>query len=829
MARVDFGKLRAGVSTDTTKSPRELFNLLPKKAPRYTYLRDVQAEVLDQWSDRRGSRDLTIKMNTGSGKTVVGLLLLKNCLNDGVGPAVYVAPSPHLAQQVMREAEDLGIEVTDEIRSARFQSGKAILVINIYHLISGKSIFGIGDQGIKVRIGSIIIDDAHACLDAAEEQFTLTITKPHHVYDELLKLFEEELGQQSPSGVLDIKAEDPHKVMLVPFWAWVRLQNDVQQILRKHQTDRELEWALPLLKDHLHLCRCAFGAGQVEIAPRCLPITMIPSFVAASRRIFMSATFRDESVLVTHFDADPESIRNVITPSSGGDIGDRMILVPQEANPQLDDEELRDLFHEFSRNHNVVVIVPSNYRARFWSNVATKTLTSSNLDDGVRALQKGHVGLVVLVNKYDGIDLPNEACRVLVIDGLPDVRRKLDKLDQAALAGSQFMMNQAVQRIEQGMGRGIRSKDDHCAVFLMGRSLTSHLYTAGALNSFTAATRAQLDISNEMASQLRHGKIDDFKAVIESFLERDVTWITASRAAVIGAEYNNQASFSPAAIHERRAFNAATISDFVTAKDEMQQAINGELNPRVKAWLKIEMAEYLHRINASEAQQVVKAAVAVNNQLTRPIEGIQYVRMEARSVEQASVCIDTFRQKYSNPNDLLIVINGHLDALVFEPEKASLFEETLKTVAELVGFEGERPEATSGRGPDVLWNLGHARFLVIECKNGAATDKINKHDCNQLTGSMQWFDEKYGATCVATPIIVHPARVFEYAATPRPETRVITVDKLVSFCTELRKFVTAVVQMPLYGTPAEVSRLLVSHGLARDNFVERFTLPFKTK
>src|SRR5438876_971776 len=94
--RIDFSNLRTGVSADTTKSPRELFNLLPSKAPKYTYLRDVQAEVLDRWAERRSARDLTIKMNTGSGKTVVGLLILKSCLNDGVFPAVYVAANPHL-------------------------------------------------------------------------------------------------------------------------------------------------------------------------------------------------------------------------------------------------------------------------------------------------------------------------------------------------------------------------------------------------------------------------------------------------------------------------------------------------------------------------------------------------------------------------------------------------------------------------------------------------------------------------------------------------------------------------------------------------------------
>ncbi|MBC5638693.1 hypothetical protein H8S33_18125 [Ornithinibacillus sp. BX22] len=89
-------------------------------------------------------------------------------------------------------------------------------------------------------------------------------------------------------------------------------------------------------------------------------------------------------------------------------------------------------------------------------------LNSKNLHAGVEKLKEEHVGLVVVINKYDGIDLPKSACTVLVIDGLPDVRRKIDKIEESALQGSELVLNNKIQKIEQGMGRGIRSKDDYC-------------------------------------------------------------------------------------------------------------------------------------------------------------------------------------------------------------------------------------------------------------------------------------------------------------------------------------------------------------------------------
>ncbi len=78
-------------------------------------------------------------------------------------PAVYVSPTPHLAEQVRSEATDLGLEVTEDPRASRFQNGKAILVTHVHRVINGKSVFGVGDEGVKIPIGSIVIDDAHTC------------------------------------------------------------------------------------------------------------------------------------------------------------------------------------------------------------------------------------------------------------------------------------------------------------------------------------------------------------------------------------------------------------------------------------------------------------------------------------------------------------------------------------------------------------------------------------------------------------------------------------------------------------------------------------------
>lgn len=78
--------------------PRAVWDSL-RKAHGYGYLRDVQGVVLTEWDERRGEADIVIKVNTGGGKTIDGLVILQSYLNDGVVPALYVAPSSYLAQR----------------------------------------------------------------------------------------------------------------------------------------------------------------------------------------------------------------------------------------------------------------------------------------------------------------------------------------------------------------------------------------------------------------------------------------------------------------------------------------------------------------------------------------------------------------------------------------------------------------------------------------------------------------------------------------------------------------------------------------------------------
>ncbi len=765
---VNYGALKPGLTVDTVTDPQKLFHALPAKAKKYAYLRDVQGEVLTRWFAVKDMRDVVIKMNTGGGKTVVGLLLLKSCINGGAGPAVYLAPDHYLCSQVSAEAAELGLATTDDPRSIEFRTGKAILVIPIHTLVNGKSKFGVGHE-IEIEIGSLVVDDAHACLAQAEEQFTLSLPRSHPAYGKLLNIFRDDIRRQSPVAAAEIERGDPRGILPVPYWIWMDKQDRVISVLLEHQNDPELRFVWPLLKNDLLLCRSFFTSQKIEISLRCLPIDTIPSFTNARRRVYMTATLADDAVLVTDFGADPSAVAKPISPKTASDLGERMILVPQEINPKVTDEELKAFVAQYKSKHNVVVIVPSLQRAAFWGDVATPelTLTSQNIHAGIEVLRKSSGNLAVLVNKYDGVDLPGDSCRVLVVDGVPDARRLIDRHEQAALRSSDRLTTRQVQRIEQGMGRGIRSNDDYCVVILMGARLLSTLYAAGASKHFSAATAAQLALSKQLSDQIEKKGLSELHEPIGDILARNPGWVTAAKNALIEISNPSEVTVDPIAVAQRQSFEAARQKQYETSESVLR-SVEATIESRlVQGWLLEQIATVLHPLDKVRSQQVLAAANERNSVVTRPLSGIAYKKLDAGALDQAQQAQKFLTATYPRGgNTIILGMNGVLENLSFGPDGAEKFEQALADLGHHLGFRSQRLEKDGIWNLDVLWGIGNLEFALLPCKSEATSPTISKHYTDEVSGAVNWFKGAYDSTCNATPVIVHPSSVLDKLAAP---------------------------------------------------------------
>lgn len=825
MSGIDFGKIAATNASRQLLHPRDIFNALPSKGRAYDYLRGPQDQVLAQWFDKRDARDSVVKLNTGGGKTVVGLLIARSCLNEGKGPVAYLTPDHYLANQVRDEADRLGISTTDSARSYAYSSGEAVLVDVFQRLFNGQSIFGVSGSVPKaaaVSVGSVIVDDAHSCLSKAEQTFRMVIPSSESAYGELLDLFDDAIDGQSPAGLMALRSSRPSAIQQVPYWSWADRQARVLEILHPITNEPPYLFAWPLIVDALPVCRAIFTADALEIAAPCLPVQSLIGFQRAKRRIYLTATLADDGILVTDFAADESSVSSPIVPASAGDIGDRLILIPEQTHPDADPAIFRKVILALARERNVVVIVPSRPRAKTWEDDAVLVLDKDNLSSGVEQLRANPtLGLVVLINRYDGVDLPGDACNVLVVDGLPEALDAVDRLDQAQLLGSDVLVARQVQRLEQGMGRATRSNEDHCVVILLGARLAERLYGESARRSFSPATRAQLELSDAVAQALKEMPVSSLNDVIRQCLDRDPAWVAASRGALAPLKYE-PARLAGWTVRGRKAFDLAAAGEYRRGVEELNRAIGSASDDQMKGYLQQQAAAYLHMVNAVEAQQLQLTANRRNRSLLRPMDGVRYEKLLAPTLEQGAAASAWLQAHYSGATELALGFNSLVADLQWGP-RTNAFEQAWSDLAWHIGWAGQRPEQDTGRGPDGLWAMNSGQFIITEAKSNTSDGHpVYKSDAEQLSNAMDWFRGEYpGIT--GTPLLVHPSQKFHRQAAVPLGCRIVTTRKLESLIVELKRLSAALSDADAYRDPVRTGQLLHAHSFTAAQFMRKHT------
>lgn len=750
---------------------------------------DIQTEVWDKWFRRRFDRDSVIKMNTGSGKTVVGLMLLQSCLNELKEPCAYFTPNKQLQQQVLATASDLGVQVATDLDDPNFLRGKSILVAPIHKLFNGQSRFGIRSRSQHFQqCGAILVDDVHASMDTIRDCYSIKIESGDKCYAKLLKLFESAIKGQSIHSYSAITSGEESDTVQVPYWDWQQLIERVETVLDSNLPAETRRFGFSMVRQHLSLCEAFVNRDEFEIRLPYPDLELFPSYVDADRRIFMTATLTDDSSLCASLGVERKAVEFPIAPKEAGDIGDRIILAPSRLS-KVRKEQVQNKLKEWSTRYNVVVLVPSFNSAEDWRWIADKVAEAGEVSEVVARLRNEHVGLVVLVNRYDGVDLPDDACRILVIDGLPQYRRPHSIVEQAVLNDSDALSRLQMQRVEQGMGRGVRSSDDYCAVLLLGPHLIYNAYKTGAKENFSPATRAQFELSERFSESITKEHFRQFVEAVEAFLDRDPEWVEASHAALAKVEYPERYEINDWAIVERLAFDDATSQQGEEAATRLKDAVKA-LPRRERGFYEQRAAAYMNTQSPKRAIGIQRSA-RVKNKFLLKRGDLTKAKRSTISGAQSKRALDFLEsKKFETRDDFKLWGKSVLCDLVPDPAHGSSasFEAAVEAVGCLLGFDSTRPENESNVGPDNLWRSNEGPALLLEAKSESEAERISRRDLSQCAHSVDWFASTFGQED-NLGVLVHGSNCAESNAVPRKNLQVFTFEKLEKFRENVSNYV----------------------------------------
>ncbi|OKH75817.1 hypothetical protein EB72_08360 [Mycobacterium sp. SWH-M1] len=836
---LDLGKISSG-KRQKLLEPRDIFAALPdKKWPR---LRAEQGEVLKTWFERRHEKDLVIKQNTGGGKTLVGLLIGQSSLNEAIAPVVYLVPDTYLIGQVIDTAKELGIAVTTNVRDETFLSSRAILVATFDKLINGRSTFGIRGRKAVTSLGTVIVDDAHAALTAARKQFCPTLPAECDGYRELLSLFAEDLKKQNLKAYTELADGDYAAPLRVPPSATASRTSQAMDILKKYGNDDSINsffFGWPLVAEDLALAVITFTHRFVEIRTPCPRIDLIPAFADGARRVYLTATLADEGILVTELGASPQSVKAPVTPDRASDLGDRLILAPQSINPDVDEDSIRQLVRDFAdgdRNGdqtleadpvNVVVLVPSDRRAKEWARFADETVNVKTMAPVIERMVSGeHVGVVVLVNKYDGVDLPNDACRLLVVDGVPTPLSGSEQRESAALTGSVTFEARKVQRLEQGMGRGIRDLQDYCAVLVLTREAALTLRNPKLIQFYSPVTRAQIELSQQIADQIEREGLEEIRNVLDVFLERDDEWVGASRAAVADVEYDRDGKVTEHAIARRTAFERAVAGNPGEAVDILRAGIDSLSDDLEIGWALEELASYQQLISPVDAQKTLAKARERNPGVIKAdvppapkkVKGPQH---------QAQTAAAYLAEIYADGVTLRLGVGALFDNIIWGVEEThDLAEEQIKLIGLHLGFTSTRPDKEENNGgPDNLWGLNPTTNAVIELKTEITRQDpvINADEAGQMLLSIQWDEKRNPDATNRVAVFVHPSSEMSPNVNLPAGTRAITRSDLEQLRSDVQNFADELAARGAWSDARTVAEALEHNNLTADKIITAHT------
>ncbi|EIZ1040772.1 DEAD/DEAH box helicase family protein [Vibrio parahaemolyticus] len=764
-------------------SPDGLFRDLPRRK-----IPDVlphQKSMMQNYSATAvNAKDVALQLPTGSGKTLVGLLIAEWRRRKFKEKVVYLCPNKQLVHQAVAQAEEkYGLSVVGFTGSkheystqdeTKYKLRENIAITTYSSLFNTKPYFDDADV--------IIVDDAHAAENYVTELWSLRVERfnekhnaVHSALSTLLKSYLDPLSYTRLTGQWD-SPTDKSWVDKLPTPVLDQLHDEICEVLDTHTKNSDLKYAWSLLRHNLRGCHFYMSSTEILIRPLIAPTWTHQAFHSAKQRIYMSATLGEGGDLERLLGRN--NIQRLPIPE-GWDtqgVGRRFFIFPTLSLNATDSVELRrKLLKQSSRS---LVLVPSEQMKAevvkdIEDNLSLTTFTADDIEHSKSQFVNTNSAVAVVANRYDGIDFPGDECRLLFIEGLPKSVNSQERFLMSRM-GANVLFNERIQtRVLQAIGRCTRSLNDFSAVIVTGEELPDYLVDPRRREYFHPELQAELEFGVE---QSKNSTIQEFEDNLSIFLENGKEWEDANQMIVDCRQSSTQKTFpsiqqlKDCVKHEVKYQAAMWQQDYVEALSQAETILglmtDGSLYGYRALWEYLAgSAAYLAGENNPELLKKSQLHFSRAKNAAKDIPWLVHVSKHAQQ--------QTAEQKEQEDKDRITMlqvekIEAMLESLgtahdrnfaeherkIFEGfNHSESFEEAHKLLGVHLGYDAGKVEISGS--PDPWWQCGEFCIVFEDHANAQDASSLSITKARQVSSHPTWMRENV-SSCQSEAVNILP-------------------------------------------------------------------------
>lgn len=747
-------------------SPEALFR--DRRNRKVQGLLSHQSDILRRYQEEAiNLPNVAIELPTGSGKTLVGLLIAEYRRITRKERVLYLCPTKQLVQQVCHQStQKYGISATPFVGKARdynptakadFINADTIAVATYSALFNTNPFFSSPQL--------IILDDAHAAESYIASNWSVEIsraTEPY-IYGQLLNIIIREMPTYEMKRFESLHEDKLMWVEMLPGHLQEKIINEVQVLLDENiSQDSNLIFSWKQIRGHLRGCQIYVSHTCILLRPLIPPALSHSPFASADQRVYMSATLG--------LAGDLERITGVdsfcrLPIPQGWDkqgIGRRFFMLPQLSleSGQID-LAVTSLAEKAGR---ALILTPDNTRVGKWTNVfkANRIFTAADLEETIDSFIATPNAIAILANRYDGLDFLDDTCRLLILDGLPKAANLQEIFQITRMMAGNLFKDRIRTRIVQAIGRCTRSATDYAAVVVLGDEFFDWLVVNDRQSLFHPELQGELQFGIQQKDVAKN--IDDYLENLAIFLEHGDTWnsvdgcILEMRDRAVQSPIPGQEKLLQSARHEVHFMYSLWNGDYLRAMESAETVAGclsgNELKGMRGQWY------YQAAVNADKlasingAREYLSKAIDLYERALACLPALSWLHSRIRDLSSQTASNPRVYDEcpYLEANiermENIFQSKGYTSAIRFEKdvkiisdglrsENSDVFEEAHRLLGELLGFKSEN--SSGDATPDPWWISTDELCIVFEDKSDSKPENaISVKHTRQAASHPKW-------------------------------------------------------------------------------------------